>query len=86
MTGDERAHAQIKSSILDVLNNESDRAVKFSLTKRGYMHILRMNQLNCCCFSLEHQIESDMHADVNNGKHASTAYKSCWQYKTVLLK
>ena len=60
MTGDERAYAQIKSSILDVLNNESDRAVKFSLTKRGYMHILRMNQLNCCCFSLEHQIESDM--------------------------
>ena len=46
LTGDERAHAQNKSSsIFDVLNNEFDRAVKFSVTKRGYTHILRMNQL-----------------------------------------
>ena len=27
-----------------MLNNEFDRAVKFSLTKRGYTHILNMNQ------------------------------------------
>ena len=52
VTGDERAHAQNKSLIVDVSNNEFDRAMKFSLTKRGYTHILRMNQLNCCCFSL----------------------------------
>ena len=45
MTGDERAHALKKSSILDVLNSEFDKAVKFSLTKRGYTHILSMNQL-----------------------------------------
>ena len=45
VTGDERAHAQNKSFILDVLNNEFDRALKFSPAKRGYTHILRMNQL-----------------------------------------
>ena len=27
-----------------VLNNEFDRAMKLSLTKRGYTHILNMNQ------------------------------------------
>ena len=41
-------HAQNKFSNLRlffyVLNNESDRAVKFSLTKRSYTHILNMNQ------------------------------------------
>ena len=50
VTGDERAHAQNKSFILDALNNEFDRAVKFSLTKRGYTHILRMNQLIVVAF------------------------------------
>ena len=50
VTGDERAHARNKSSIFDVLNNEFDRAVKFFLTKRGYTHILSMNQLIFCCF------------------------------------
>ena len=53
MIGDERAHAQNKSFILDVLNNEFDRAVKFSLTKRGYIHILRMNQLIVVVFKLK---------------------------------
>ena len=52
MTGNEREHAQNKFSILDVLNNKFDRAVKFSLTKSAYMHILSINQLICCCFSL----------------------------------
>ena len=33
---DERAHARNKSSNLDVLNSEFERAVKFSLTKGGY--------------------------------------------------
>ena len=33
MTGEKRAHAQNKSSILDVLNNKFDRAVKFSLNR-----------------------------------------------------
>ena len=35
-TGNERADAQNKSSIFDVLNNESDTAMKFFLTKCGY--------------------------------------------------
>ena len=46
VTGDERAHARNKSSNLDVLNNEIDRAVKFSLTKRGYTHTFRSTQQN----------------------------------------
>ena len=50
VTGDERAHAQNKSFILDALNKEFDRAVKFSLTKRGDTHILRMNQLIVVAF------------------------------------
>ena len=41
---DKRAHARNKSSNLDVLNSEFDRAVKFSLTKRCYKHILTMNR------------------------------------------
>ena len=32
-------------TIFDVLNNEFDRAVKFFRSKRGYAHILSMNQL-----------------------------------------
>ena len=48
MSGDERMQAQNKFSnsrpFFYVLNNEFDRAVKFSLTKRGYTHILNMNQ------------------------------------------
>ena len=41
---DERAHARDKSSNLDVLNSEFERAVKFSLTKFCYKHILTMNR------------------------------------------
>ena len=39
MTVDERAQARNKSSVLDVLKNEFDRTVKFSLKRRGYTHI-----------------------------------------------
>ena len=40
VTGDERAHAQNKSSIFDVLNNEFDRAVKFFSNKTWlYAHL-----------------------------------------------
>ena len=60
VTGDERAHARNKSSIFDVLNNVFDRAMKFFRTKRGYTHILSMNQLIFCCFcSFQHQIQRD---------------------------
>ena len=41
---DGRAHARNKSSNLDVLNSEFERAVKFYLTKRGHKHILTMNR------------------------------------------
>ena len=41
---DERAHARNISSNLDVLNSEFERGVTFSLTKRGYKHILTMNR------------------------------------------
>lgn len=50
MTGDEKARARNKSSNLDVLNNEFERAVKFSLTIRGYRHILTTNRLICFFF------------------------------------
>ena len=56
MTGDERAQARNKSSksgpFFDVLNNEFVRAVRFSITKRVDKHILSMNQLICCFYSL----------------------------------
>ena len=40
VTGDERVHAQNKSSIFDVLNNEFDRAVKFFSDKTWlYAHL-----------------------------------------------
>ena len=41
MTGDERAHARDKSSNLEELNNEFDKVVKFSLTKRGLYTYLK---------------------------------------------
>ena len=56
MTGDERAQARNKSSksgpFFDVLNNELAIAVRFSITKRVDKHILSMNQLICCFYSL----------------------------------
>ena len=45
MTGDKKAHARNKSSDLAVLNNEFERAVKFSLVILGYRHILSTNRL-----------------------------------------
>ena len=35
-----------------MLNNKFDRVVKFSVIKSGYMRILSMNKLICCCFSM----------------------------------
>ena len=50
VTGNERVDAEDKSSIFNGLNNEFDRAMMFFLTNGGYMYILSMNQLICCCF------------------------------------
>ena len=56
VTGDERAQARNKSSksgpFFDVLNNLFVRVVRFSITKRVDKHILSMNQLICCFYSL----------------------------------
>lgn len=53
-TDDERAHARDKYSNLEVLNNEFDRVVKFSLTKRGYTIYLKGGlQLNFGGFWVE---------------------------------
>ena len=54
MTGDERAHARDKSSNLEELNNEFDKVVKFSLTKRGlYTYLKEGLQLNFEGFGVE---------------------------------
>ena len=50
MTGEKRAHAQNKSSILDVLNNKFDRAVKFSLNRTWLYVYLKDEQTNLLLF------------------------------------
>ena len=50
MTGEKRAHAQNKSSILDVLNNKFDRAVKFSLNRTWLYAYLKYEQTNLLLF------------------------------------
>ena len=69
MTGDERAHARDKSSNLEELNNEFDKVVKFSLTKRGlYPYLKEGLQLNFGGFGVEvrmkeRRIEESIHAN-----------------------
>ena len=69
MTGDERAHARDKSSNLEELNNESDKVVKFSLTKRGlYTYLKEGLQLNFGGFVVElrmkeRRIEESIHVN-----------------------
>ena len=79
VTGDVGAHAWTKClkprPFLDLLNNEFDRAVKFSLPKRGYTHILSMNQLICCC----------RHAFVTNEPQRTSAGRLIVQFDTQNL-
>ena len=69
VTGDERAHARDKSSNLEELNNESDKVVKFSLTKRGlYTYLKEGFQLNFGGFGVElrmkeRRIEESIHVN-----------------------
>ena len=69
VTGDERAHARDKSSNLEELNNEFDKVVKFSLTKRGLCTYLKEGlQLNFGGFGVEvrmkeRRIEESIHAN-----------------------
>ena len=69
VTGDERAHARDKSSNLEGLNNEFDKVVKFSLTKRGlYAYLKEGLQLNFGGFGVEvrmkeRRIEESIHVN-----------------------
>ena len=69
MTGDETAHARDKSSNLEELNNEFDKVVKFSLTKRGlYTYLKKGLQLNFGRFGVEvrmkeRRIEESIHVN-----------------------
>ena len=69
VTGDERTHARDKSSNLEELNNEFDKVVKFSLTKRGlYTYLKEGLQLNFGGFGVElrmkeRRIEESIHVN-----------------------
>ena len=80
MAGDERAHVRNKSSISDLLKNELDRTVKFSLAKRVKTHILGKKQLIFLCFSLTSNSKREL---VNLNLITMVRAKSSKQYAST---